>query len=212
MRGKPGIFGLATGLAVVGAVALGSAQAATRRCTTGTGTTLASNSKARVYSSATGHTVWVCLRSNGHERLLDGALAGASHFALAGTWVAWTSNVAPYGQVVVHVMHITNGAIPYSFPWGLDYGGSVNKVVVKSDGAAAWAATPSQECSPSSGCYPPIPYVEGTDYASTPDLLYNPDLLSVLNDPVEPGTLVSDAGHKISWHYEDGSTGTAELY
>ena len=63
--------------------------------------------------------MWVCLKSNGHTRLLKGALAGASHFALGGTWVAWTSNVAAYGQPRsrVHVMNITTGAIPTAFPF-----------------------------------------------------------------------------------------------
>jgi hypothetical protein len=197
MRGKPGIFGLAAGLAAVSAIALGSAQAATVHCTTGTGTTVVSNAQVRVYSSATGRSVFACLKSNGHTRHLAGAIAGASHFAVGGAWVAWTANGSAT-QSEVRVMHVTNGAIPSGFPF--DTNDTVNKVVVKSDGAAAWAATPSD--------YPnTLRYVQGTDRSN-----HSPDQFSDDTKDVKPATLHSDAGHQISWQYTDGSTGTAQLF
>jgi hypothetical protein len=195
MRGNRGIFGLAIGLAAIGALALGSAQAATTHCAGGM--TLASDSKARVYSVSHSSSVFACLKSNGQRRKLAGASSTASHFALGGTWVAWTSNGSA-NQSEVRVMHITNGAIPATFPF--DTNDQVDKVLVKSDGAAAWAATPSD--------YPnTLRYVQGFDRNN-----HSADQLSDDTKDVRPGTLVSDPGHEISWHYTDGSTGTAQLF
>ncbi len=193
MRGKRGIFGFAVGVVAITAGALGSAQASSPHCTNGT--TLAADSYARVYASH-GHAS-VCVKSSGLTRRLKGAVFPGDHVALADKWVAWTSNgSAPHSQVTV--MHIPNGAISSQYPF--DTNDNVGKVVVKSDGAAAWAATPSD--------YPnTLRYVQGTDRSN-----HSPDQFSDDTKDVKPGTLQSLAGHAIGWHYTDGSTGSANLY
>ena len=99
---------------------------------------------------------------------------------------------------MVNVIHIPDGAIPNSFPF--DTNDQVHKVVVKSDGAAAWAATPSD--------YPStLRYVQGMDRSNHP-----PDQLSDDTKDVKPSSLKSLSGHMISWHYTDGSTATASLF
>ncbi len=193
MRGKRGIMGLAAGVAAVGAVAFGSAQAATTHCTSGT--TLAADSYARVYANVHGNA-FVCVKATGKTRRLSGGTT-SGHFALGGKWVAWTSTGSATNSQVT-VMHIPDGLVPSTYPF--DTNDNIGKVVVKSDGAAAWAATPSD--------YPDtMRYVQGTDRSNHP-----PDQLSDDTKDVKPGTLRSLAGHAIGWHYTDGSTGSANLY
>ncbi len=193
MWGNRGIRAFAVGVVAIAAFALGSAQAATTHCTSGT--TLAVDSDARVYANVHGNA-FVCIKGTGKTRRLAGGTS-SSHFAVAGSWVAWTSDGSATNSAVT-VMHIPNAVIPSGFPF--DTNDNVSKVVVKGDGAAAWAATPSD--------YPnTMRYVQGTDRRN-----HSPDQLSDDTKDVKPGTLVSNAGHKISWRYTDGSTGTAELY
>jgi len=94
-------------------------------------------------------------------------------------------------------MHATNGVIPNQFPF--DTNDNVDAIVVKSDGAAAWAATPA----PGTG----NTYVQGLDRKNHP-----PDQFSDDTKFVRGTSLQSLAGHKIAWSYTDGSIGTQNLF
>jgi hypothetical protein len=196
ISGKRGnMIGLAIGLVAIAAVPLTGAQAAAKHCTQFK--TLAIDSFARVYGKLNDRA-FVCVKSTGSTRRLKGASASGDHFALAGKWVAWTSSASSTPHSVVNVMHIPDGAIPAQFPFNTN--DNVNKVVVKSDGASAWAATPSD--------YPnTLRYVQGMDRSN-----HTPDSLSDDTKDVKPGSLQSPSGHKIRWRYTDGSIGTAKLF
>lgn len=186
---------LAIGLVAVASVPLAGAQAAARHCTQAK--TLAVDSYARVYGKPS-DKAFVCVKSTGLTRRLTGASASGDHFALAGKWVAWTSSASSTPHSVVNVIHIPDGAIPRSFPFNTN--DDVNKVVVKSDGASAWAATPSD--------YPnTFRYVQGMDRRNHP-----PDQFSDDTKDLRSGSLRSLSGHKIRWRYTDGSIGTASLF
>jgi len=152
--------------------------------------TLASNSFARVYGNASDNA-FVCLNSTGKARELKGASASQDVFNLGGQWVAWSSDA----HTTVNVMHITNGAIPSDYPFGVN--DFVVKIVVKSDGAAAWAADVSDGTS----------YVQGFDRKN-----HSADTFSDDRRFVSGPSLRSISGHAISWKYTDGSTGTANLF
>lgn len=195
---RPATIGAAVGVGAAALFALGSAKASSTHCTAGT--TIANDSYARVYGNSN-DTAVVCIKANGLKRRLKGASASTDHFALAGKWVAWTSSDNVSGNPshsVVNVMHIPDGSVPNQFPF--DTNDAVKRVVVKSDGASAWAAKPSD--------YPnTLRYVQGMDRSNHP-----PDSLSDDTKDVKPGSLKSLAGHTISWKYTDGSTGTATLF
>ena len=154
-------------------------------------TTLLSNSYARVYGKS--GRAFVCVRSSGRITTLQGASPVMSKFALAGTYVAWSSGT---GQTVVKVMHVPNLVIiAKQYPY--DTNNHVDRIVVKANGAAAWAATPSDDNT----------YVQGFDRSN-----HSADLLSDDTLNVRGTSLRSLAGKAISWQYTDGTTGTANLY
>jgi hypothetical protein len=131
------------------------------------------------------------MKATGHSRRLAGASASQDLFALAGKRVAWTSA----NHTTVTVMAVGSGSIPGQFPFNTnDY---IVGLVVKSDGAAAWAANTSGA----------NPYVQGTDRRN-----HAPDQFSDDTKFVRGVTLTSGAGHKILWKYTDGTTGTANLF
>ena len=154
--------------------------------------TLASNGAVRVYGNSSDNA-FVCLKSTGKKRALAGASASTDLFALSSAWVAWTST----DRTSVTVMHATNGAIPNEYPFNTN--DNVDGVVVKGDGAAAWAATPA----PGTGST----YVQGFDRKN-----HSADQFSDDTKFVRGTSLRSLAGHKIIWSYTDGSTGSANLF
>jgi len=187
-----------TVIGLVGLAALASSVAQARTlsntgsqaCQRANSLTLASNTFARVYGTGTDAT-FVCLKSTNRSTRLKGASASQDVFALAGTWVGWTSAQ----HTTVTVMNIRTRTIPNQFPFGV--GDFVVRIVVKSDGAAAWAADVSDGTS----------YVQGLDRRNHP-----PDQFSNDTKFVRGQTLQSNAGNKISWKYTDGTTGTAALF
>jgi hypothetical protein len=166
---------------------------ASQHCQPKGSTTLASDSYARVYAK-TGNA-YVCVKSTGATTRLKGASPSSDRFALGGQWVAYSSGAT---HSVVNVMHIPNRGIPSGFPF--DTGDRVNRVVVKPDGAVAWAATPQPA---GSG----FTYVQGTDRRN-----HSPDQFSDDTKNVVGSSLRSLAGHAISWRYTDGSTGNTNLF
>jgi len=184
-----GLAGLIT-LASSSAQATASGNKVSRACDRAHSLTLASNSFARIYGTAT-DAAFACLKSTNRSARLKGASASQGAFALAGTWVGWTSAQ----RTTVTVMNIRTRTIPGQFPFGV--GDFVVRIVVKSDGAAAWAADVSDGTS----------YVQGLDRRNHP-----PDQFSNDTKFVRGASLQSGAGHKISWKYTDGTTGTARLF
>jgi hypothetical protein len=184
------------GLAGLSALATNSAQASassntiTHSCARAHSLTLASNSSARIYGTGT-DAAFACLKSTNRSTRLTGASASQDVFALAGTWVGWTSQQ----RTTVAVMNIRTRTIPSQFPFGI--GDVVVRIVVKSDGAAAWAADVSDGTS----------YVQGTDRRN-----HEPDQFSDDTKFVRGASLQSGTGHQISWQYTDGTTGTARLF
>ena len=111
------------------------AQAKPQTCSPRHSTTLAGDSYARVYGKH--GNAYVCVRASGRTTLLQGATPGNDVFALRGRYVAYSSGSQ---DSIVTVMHIPNRHVnPYWYPF--DTNMHVEGIVVKSDGAAAWAAT-----------------------------------------------------------------------
>jgi hypothetical protein len=94
-------------------------------------------------------------------------------------------------------MHIPNQYVnPYWYPF--DTNEQVDKIVVKSDGPAAWSIT-----SPDDGSS----IVQGTDRDNHPPDQFSDDLRTLV-----PNSLKSLSGNEISFSYTDGSTDTATLF
>ncbi len=139
--------GLAAVAAAVAVVGTASAQAKPS-CSRPHSKTLASGRLARVYGRK--GKVYVCLKSGGETTLLKGARPRCQtgpnvyicdRFALGGKWVAWTANNPSDVDVIggrLSVMYIPTRSVNHRwYPTGhLD--GQVYKIVVLSDGAAAW--------------------------------------------------------------------------
>ena len=184
------------GLAGLSALAPGSAEAsapghtASHECDRSHSLTLLSNSAVRVYGTGT-DAAFACLKSTNRSTRLKGASASQDVFSLAGTWVGWTSQQ----RTTVTVMNSRTRKIPSTFPFGV--GDFVVRIVVKGDGAAAWAADVSDGTS----------YVQGLDRRNHP-----PDQFSDDTKFVRGVSLKSDAGNQISWQYTDGTIGKARLF
>jgi hypothetical protein len=189
-----GLRAVVSVVVVVAGFAVGVPLAtASQHCQPKGSRTLASDGYARVYEK--NGNAYVCVKSNGATTRLKGASPSSDRFALGGQWVAYSSGAT---HTVVNVVHIPNHGIPNGFPF--DTGDRVNKVVVKPDGAAAWAATPQPAGSGST-------YVQGTDRRN-----HSPDQFSDDTKNVVGSSLTSLAGPAISWRYTDGSTGKANLF
>jgi hypothetical protein len=178
-------------LASSGAQASASGNTVTRSsCARAHSLTLASDSSARIYGTGT-DAAFACLKSTNRSIQLKGASASQDVFALTGAWVGWTSQQ----RTTVAVMNIRTRTIPSPFPFGV--GDVVVRIVVKSDGAAAWAADVSDGTS----------YVQGMDRRN-----HSPDQFSDDAKFVRGVSLRSGPGRQIGWQYTDGSTGTAHLF
>jgi hypothetical protein len=179
-------------MVTIGASVLAAAPAsAVSSCAPAGSTALAHDTYATVYWQPSVNKSFVCVNSTGHRTLLKGAKQ-LDAYALGGQWVAYTT-----ARNVVHAFFIPSGAKAHGFPFGV--GDTVDTVVVKSDGAVAWLA----EVDPSVGSN----YVQGTDRKN-----HEPDELSDDSRNVTPFSLKSLSGHRISWKYDGGGTGTASLF
>ncbi len=150
-RGVAGFVG-ASLVALVASLAMSSAVQAKPACGPSHARTLTSNTFARVYAEK--GKVYVCLKSNGRTTLLKGAnprcqtgpnVYVCDRFALGGKWVAWTrsnpSDVDVNGGIVT-VMYMPTRSIDHRWYPSRDHA-EIYKIVVLSDGAAAWAESVS---------------------------------------------------------------------
>lgn len=163
--------------------------------------TLASNSYARVYGKGNG--AFVCVKSSGKTTALQNATPNGDHFALGGKFVGWSSTdptdpTAPAHSVVT-VMHIPNHLVDsYWYPFQTNE--TIDKIVVASDGAAAWSMTPP---SGGSGDYT---QVQGTDRMHHPPDQFSDDHADMF------GSSLHLQGKTVTWKYVDGTSGSQALF
>jgi hypothetical protein len=192
-----GIAAIATLAASLGSTALAQAQS---NCHPAGARTVVSNSYAKVFTR--NGKGYVCVRATGQTSQLKGAKPGYE-FALGGKYVGWSSDATDVQPVfpnsVVTVMHIPNHHVnPNFYPFELNE--AVDKIVVASDGAAAWSMTPQPA---GSG----FTEVQGTDRANHPPDQFSDDHADVI------GKSLHLTGSKtVAWKYADGTTGSWKLY
>ena len=189
---------LVTAAAVI-APAAAQAKQQKQHCKPAGAQTLASDSYARVYGL--NGKAYVCVKSNGKRTLLTDATPSADKFALGGKYVGWTwtdpTDQSSPPDSVITVMHIPDHNVDsYFYPFHTNL--KVTKLVVVSDGAAAWALPEDQDG-------PAI--VQGTDRAGNP-----PDQLSDDSKTLVGSSLHVISGRTIGWSYSDGTTGSQALY
>ena len=171
------------------AVAPSADAAPKNRCKLPGTTTLAMSGQGRVFDQ--NGTVTACLKKTGQRIVLEGATPGEA-VATAGKFAAFGTGS------VVNVQRITDGAIPSELPH--DTGGEIGKIVVKPNGAAAWAVTPLDD--------PEASYVQGNERSNhTPQLFSDSEL-----GGVDVTSLTSVPGTGITWLHADGTTGSANLF
>ena len=189
------------------AVSLGTAGLAQAKqtCSPRHATTLASDSYARVYGM--NGNAYVCVRSNNKTSKLNGASPSGDQFALGGKFVAYTTSAAPdpnnpslLPHSIVTVMHIPDHGVNASW-YPFDTNETVDKVVVLSDGAAAWAMTPAP------GGDGNLTQIQGTDRNNHP-----PDQFSDDHADVIGSSLHVTGGKTIAWRYVDGTSGSQMLF
>jgi hypothetical protein len=172
-------------------LAAASAGAASK-CAAPHSSTIASDGAARIYAKH--GKVYACLNRNGVTWKLAGASRRHSHFALAGKWVAWTKPLT-FDLTRAAKLFIPDGrSHDRDFPY--DASGEIGKIVIKPDGALAWAA--SYQSAP--------PNVLGERRKGSLTAL-SQDLNSVVVSSLKPGP-----GKLVRWRYGDGSKGHAALY
>jgi hypothetical protein len=200
-----GLVSIATFAVALGPAALAQAKTG-RSCTPRHSQTLAHDSYARVYGK--NGSAYVCINANGRTTRLAGASPAADQFALGGKWVGWSSNPVidssnpqpglPHS--VVTVMHIPDHFINDRwYPGQLNE--TIDKIVVLSDGAAAWAMTPP------AGSDSSYTEIQGTDRSGHPADQFSDDHTDVIGS-----SLRALGGKTITWHYSDATTGTQALY
>jgi hypothetical protein len=201
---------LRLGLASVStlAVSLGAtavAQAKPQHCQPAGAHTLVANNYARVYGK--NGKAYACVRSSGKTLQLAGADPSSDQFAIGGRFVGWSSssdpNADPGTQLLPHsvitVMHLPDGHVDdYRYPFETNE--TVDKIVVASDGAAAWAITPPANSDSA------FTIVQGTDRQSHPEDQFSDDHADLI------GASLSIHGKTVTWRYVDGTTGSQKLY
>jgi len=195
---------LAVALAPAAAQAKGKVKPKT--CGPSQATTLVQNGYARVYG-ANGNA-YVCIKGTRTAAVqLAGASTSGDTFALGGTYVGWSSSTDPtadpgtqlLAHSVVTVMHIPDGKIDDTrYPYETNE--TVDKIVIASDGAAAWAMTPPPN---SDGSFTTV---QGTDRQSHPEDQFSDDHADTI------GTSLSIHGKTVTWQYVDGTTGSENLF
>jgi hypothetical protein len=165
---------------------------AKQSCKPANSKTIVSNNYASVYGK--NGKAYVCIKASGKTNRLGDASPFSDVFALGGKWVAYSSG--PQDSVVT-VMRIPDRYVDhYWYPF--DTNMHVEGLVVKADGAAAWAATSTQDGST---------LVQGTDRYHHPADQFSDDQKTVVTT-----SLRSLSGKTIGWSYSDGSSGTTSLF
>jgi hypothetical protein len=200
-RSRLALAALATIAASFGPATLAQAK---QTCKPKHSSTLASDSYARVYGK--NGNAYVCVRASGRTTLLQGASSTGDQFALGGKYVGWSSSPAPdptnpslLPHSIVTVMHIPDRFINDQwYPFELNE--TADKIVVLSDGAAAWAMTPPA----SDGSFTEV---QGTDRMGHPADQFSDDHADVVGS-----SLRVLSGKTITWQYVDGTSGTQTLF
>ncbi len=176
-------LGLTSVMLAAALVPASLAQAKTKpKCQPSHSHTLASDSYARVYGKL--GRAYVCIRATGRTTLLQNASPADDQFALGGKYVGWSSSdpsdpsIPPHS--IVTVMHIPDHSINDQWYPGL-LNQRVEKIVVISDGAAAWglAADPNDDATNA--------IIQGTDRYGHPADQFSDD-----HTTVNPGSLHLD--------------------
>lgn len=193
-------------LATLGAALAPAAAAQARpKCAPPHSATIVQNGFARVYGL--NGEAYVCIKRNGRKTLLAGASPNGDVFALGGKFVGWSSstdpNADPGTQLLPHsvitVMHIPDRHVDdYRYPFETNE--TVDKIVVASDGAAAWAITPPPNSDSA------FTIVQGTDRQSHPEDQFSDDHADTI------GTSLRIHGKTVTWRYVDGTTGSERLF
>jgi hypothetical protein len=198
-RTRLGLAALAT---LAASLAPAAAAQAKQTCRPAHSHTLASDSYARVYGK--NGNAYVCVKASGRTTRLQHASPASDQFALGGKWVGWSSSDPTDPSVlpnsIVTVMHNPDHFINDQwYPGQLNE--TVDKIVVLSDGAAAWAMTPP------AGSDSSFTEIQGTDRNNHPADQFSDDHADVI------GTSLQIVGGKtIGWKYTDGTSGTQALY
>ncbi len=197
-----GIAALASAAVTLAPAAIAQAK---QHCQPPGSHTLASDSYARVYGLH--GKVYVCVKSSGKTSQLQGASPATNKFALGGKYVGWSSDPntsdpnnpqsGPANSVVT-VMRISDRSVnDYWYPFQTNE--NVDKIVVASDGAAAWAMTPV----PADGSFTDV---QGTDRPNHPADQFSDDHADVI------GSSLQIHGKTVSWRYTDGTSGSQTLF
>jgi hypothetical protein len=165
---------------------------ANNKCNAPHSSTIASDRFARVYAKH--GKVFACVNRSGKTWKLTGASSRHSHFALAGKWVAWTKTLS-LDETLAAKLFVPDGHDHDSdFPYYAS--GDLGKVVIKPDGAVAWAASYQSAA----------PNVFGEDRKNHLRLLSND------SNSVVVSSLKSGPRRLVTWKYDDGTSGQAPLY
>jgi hypothetical protein len=186
------VASLAAGLAITGP----SAQAA-NKCRFKHTRTLASSRKVRIF--AQNGRAKVCYRPSGKRFTLDDTFPGEDAYAVGGRFIGFSisdpEDDSTPEHSIVRVFRMPNGGTPEYLPYRT--GAQVDDIVVKRNGAAAWATT----------------HADGTTRVTgTRRKGHAPEQLSAAARAVRTTTLTSGSGGRVTWRYTDGTTGSAALY
>ncbi len=189
----------ATFAASLGPAALAQASV---KCQPHASHTITQNSSVRVYSK--NGNAYACYRGTGKTTLLQNADPSSDTFAVGGKWVGWSSSDPSDSSVLPHsivtVMRTSDRFVNDRwYPGQLNE--TIDKIVVLSDGAAAWAITPP------AGDDSSFTIVQGTDRAGHPADQFSDDHTDLVGSSLH---LIS--GKTIGWKYTDGTTGTQVLF
>ena len=163
--------------------------------------TITQNSQVRVYGK--NGNAYACYKGSGKTTLLQNASPSSDKFAVGGKWVGWSSSDPTDSSVLPHsivtVMRTSDRFVnSHWYPGELNE--TIDKIVVLSDGAAAWAITPE----PGSDGFT---IVQGTDRAGHPADQFSDDHADLVGSSLH---LIS--GKTIGWKYTDGTKGTQALF
>jgi hypothetical protein len=164
--------------------------------------TITQDGQVRVYGK--NGSAYACDKGSGRTTLLQNASPSSDRFAVGGKWVGWSSSDPTDSTVLPHsiitVMRASDRFINSRWYPG-ELNETINKIVVLSDGAAAWAITPEP------GSDSSFTIVQGTDRAGHPADQFSDDHTDLVGSSLH---LIS--GKTIGWKYTDGTKGTQALF
>jgi hypothetical protein len=188
----------ATFAASLGPAALAQASV---RCQPHGSHTITQNGQVRVYSK--NGNAYACYMGSGRTTRLKNASPSSDRFALGGRYVGWSSSDPTDSTVLPHsiitVMRASDRSVNSRWYPG-ELNETIDKIVVLSDGAAAWAITPE----PGSDGFS---IVQGTDRAG-----HSADQFSDDHTDLVGSSLHLISGKTIGWKYADGTKGTQALF